>query len=213
MKKNEIQLSKGAIKYLQNLNHSQNSIIVDFIFQIYECIPLSLCNLYRCSVFDDECFCDAFLLKYNEKQGRPRDSDIIKVSVISKIYFPNKEICMYICEEVKLLHRMIEFVKNFDALEKVSVKKIEKENSTNCTEKKIKNSNINKNTMKIKLTSSEKLIKNDKVDNFDSDVKILNKIISDEEEKNNILNDSFEEIEFLFESQLREDQQKLNKST
>ena len=205
MQKNEIQLSKGAIKYLQELDHCQNSITVDFNFQIYECIPLALCNLYRCSVFDDECFCDAFLLKYDEKDGRPRDSDIIKVSIISKIYFPNKEICMYICEEVKLLNRIIGFLKNFESLEKVSVK-VQTSNSTNCTEKKVKTINKNKNTVKFELISSKKKLNNNKADNGDSDMKILDKIISDEEEKNNILNDSFDEIQFLFESQLREDQ-------
>lgn len=152
-------LSHGVIKYLNNykVNDNKRTLYVNFILQIYQCVPLLNTNYYSCSLFDDESICKTFIIKYNSNEGRPYEGDIISITKIIINILNEKESRIYCCEETKLLEKSSKFLTN-------------PENLSNITSKsKIKNNNkenLNKNNDNKKMIKENKNLKEEKVNNI-----------------------------------------------
>ena len=79
MEKEPIKLTHGAINYLNNYHIVKNKTLlnVKFILQIYKChIIINKVEddkdneCYACTLLDDECLCNNFILKYNKKKRK-----------------------------------------------------------------------------------------------------------------------------------------------
>ena len=141
-------LTHGALKELNNCDIASNKKIffVNYILQIEECHPLFTANYYNCKIFDDECICNAFILGYNEYEGRPYKGDIISVTKIIINTLPDGEHRLFFCEEVKLLEKGAKFLINPKNLEIISSKsrKIILNNNQEFIKENKNNNNENK---------------------------------------------------------------------
>ena len=121
-------LSHGVIKYLNNykVNENKRALYVNFILQIYQCVPLLNTNYYSCSLFDDESICKAFIIKYNSNEGRPYQGDIISITKIIINILNEKDNRIYCCEETKLLEKSAKFLIDPNSLINITSKKKKK---------------------------------------------------------------------------------------
>ena len=168
-------LSHGVIKYLNNykVNENKRILYVNFILQIYQCVPLLNTNYYSCSLFDDESICKSFIIKYNSNEGRPYEGDIISITKIIINILNEKESRIYCCEETKLLEKSAKFLIDPNNLINITSKK-----KTNIENKTEENSNKNENNKKLIKDIEYKNIKEEKVNNF-----IINNNINKEMKK------------------------------
>ena len=126
------QLSSGALQFLNSYKIAENkrNIYVNFILQIYNCVPLLPSDLFSCSLFDKENICNKFILKYDKEDGKPYTGDIISVTKINVSILSNRENKLFICEEIKLLEKGKKFLINPKNLISISSKlKIENKNT------------------------------------------------------------------------------------
>ena len=126
------QLSSGALQFLNSYKIAENkrNIYVNFILQIYNCVPLLPSDLFSCSLFDKENICNKFILKYDKEDGKPYTGDIISVTKINVSILSNRENKLFICEEIKLLEKGKKFLINPKNLISISSKlKIENKNN------------------------------------------------------------------------------------
>lgn len=124
------QLSSGALRFLNSYPISDNNrnIYVNFILQIYKCIPLLPSELFSCSLFDKENICNKFILKYDE--GKPYVGDIISITKINVSILSDRKNKLFICEEIKLLEKGKDFLINPKNLINISSKlKLESKNN------------------------------------------------------------------------------------
>jgi hypothetical protein len=124
------QLSSGALRFLNTYAISDNNrnIYVNFILQIYKCIPLLPSDLFSCSLFDKENICNKFILKYEE--GKPYVGDIISITKINVSLLSDRKSKLFICEEIKLLEKGKNFLINPKNLLDISSKiKLESKNN------------------------------------------------------------------------------------
>ena len=134
------QLSSGALRFLNTYAISDNNrnIYVNFILQIYKCIPLLPSDLFSCSLFDKENICNKFILKYEE--GKPYVGDIISITKINVSLLSDRKSKLFICEEIKLLEKGKNFLINPKNLIDISSKiKLESKNNfipSNSTKEK-----------------------------------------------------------------------------
>ena len=202
-------LSHGVIKYLNNykVNENKRALYVNFILQIYQCVPLLNTNYYSCSLFDDESICKAFIIKYNSNEGRPYQGDIISITKIIINILNEKDNRIYCCEETKLLEKSAKFLIDPNSLINITSKKKERIQSKNeenlnknesnkkmikdvedknIKEEKVKNNkNNNKTNKEIKKEMKDEIIieKNENdLENIETD--ITNNIICDKKEDN-----------------------------
>ena len=153
------QLSSRALEFLNAYKISENNrnIYVNFIFQIYNCVPLLPSDLFSCSLFDKENICNKFILKYDQADGKPYAGDIILVTRINVSILSNRENKLFICEEIKLLEKGKKFLINPKNLKSISSKlKIDSKNQHNNNiplnskkEKKVEFQNIPKKEEKF----------------------------------------------------------------
>ena len=210
---NSRQLTHSAIKYLNNYQivENQRTLYVNFILQIYKCVPLLHCDYYSCSLFDDEYICNTFVLKYNKIEGRPYEGDIISVTKINISILSDGEHRLYCCEETKLLEKSSKFLINPKILRTISskIKKIVLEKKEKNIIKKdddimevkkphtqeLKN-NINLNNIKINtniinnIENIENIENIDNIDNIDNIKTDKNKNINNINNANNNINNS-----------------------
>ena len=202
-------LSHGVIKYLNNykVNENKRALYVNFILQVYQCVPLLNTNYYSCSLFDDESICKAFIVKYNSNEGRPYEGDIISITKIIINILNEKDNRIYCCEETKLLEKSAKYLVDPNNLINIASKKKEiiqsknKENldknennkkiikdkeDKNIKEEKIKNIKNNNNTHKEmkKEIKNEKIIEKNEIDLDNLETDIANNIIFDKKEDN-----------------------------
>ena len=156
-------LSHGAIKYLNNYNIVENkrTLYVNFILQIYKCVSLLHIDYYSCSLFDDECICNTFILKYSIIEGRPYEGDIISITKINLNILSDGEHKLFCCEETKLLEKSAKFLINPTNLINITSKSkkiiIDKKEDEKINKE---NNNINNNNINIIKKCNEKEIKN-----------------------------------------------------
>ena len=117
-------LSHGAIKYLNNYKIVENKSVlyVNFILQIYKCVSLLHTDYFSCSLFDAECICNTFILKYNINEGRPYEGDIISITKINLNILNDGQHKLFCCEETKLLEKSAKFLINPAKLINISSK-------------------------------------------------------------------------------------------
>ena len=148
------QLSSGALQILNKYEISENkrNIYVNFILQIYKCVPLLPSDYFSCSLFDKENICNKFILKYDQADGKPYIGDIILVTKINVSILSNRENKLFICEEIKLLEKGKKFLINPKNLINISSKlKIDNKNQNN--------NNIPLNSKKERKVEFQKLPK------------------------------------------------------
>jgi len=142
------QLSSGAIEFLNKykVSNEKRNIYVNFILQIYKCVPLLHCDYFSCSLFDKENICNQFVLKYDKKEGKPYPGDIISVTKINVSILTDGEHKLYTCEEIKLLEKGKKFLINLKDLKSISSKsKIESKSKYDNSDNSDITSNINNN--------------------------------------------------------------------
>ena len=103
----KINLSRGAIKYLESKKVNKNtkiSLDVDYIFQI-EKITKNSGKIYNCTMMDNDSKYGGFLLSYEAKDGTPTMGDIIQVSKIIIAVLPSRSSHIYYCENINLLYK------------------------------------------------------------------------------------------------------------
>ena len=174
----ERQLSTGALQFLSEFKISEKKriIYVNFILQIYQCVPLLHSEYFSCSLFDKENICNAFILKYNKSEGRPYSGDIISVTKIIVSTLNNGENRLYNCEETKLLEKNKKFLINPKILKNISSKqKLEsKDNKDN-----IKNSSKKNKLGEIKEKEENKEESQIDIDYFSKENNIFSEEIPD----------------------------------
>ena len=134
------QLTSGALQLLNSYQFKEDkrSIYVNFILQIYNCVPLLYSDYFSCCLFDKESICNTFILKYNEYDGKPFPGDIISVTKINISILNDGKHKLYTCEETKLLEKNKKFLLNPKALKSISSKiKFESKDNTFSSKKKI----------------------------------------------------------------------------
>ena len=106
------QLTSGALQLLNSYKFKEDkrSIYVNFILQIYNCVPLLYSDYFSCCLFDKESICNTFILKYNEYDGKPFPGDIISVTKINISILNDGKHKLYTCEETKLLEKNKKFL-------------------------------------------------------------------------------------------------------
>ena len=114
-------LSHRALKILNNYNVNDNNRIfyANYILQIYESFPILNTVLFSCTLFDDECICNSFIL--HDYESRPYVGDIIMVTKIIINILANEQ-RLYICQEFKFLEKSAKFILNPKNLIKISSK-------------------------------------------------------------------------------------------
>ena len=145
------QLSSGAIQFLNQykVSNEKRNIYVNFILQIYKCVPLLHCDYFSCSLFDKENICNQFVLKYDKKEGKPYTGDIISVTKINVSILTDGEHKLYTCEEIKLLEKGKKFLINPKDLKSISSKsKIESKRNYDNSDNSDISSNINNSNSK-----------------------------------------------------------------
>ena len=178
------QLSSGAIQFLNQykVTNEKRNIYVNFILQIYNCVPLLHCDYFSCSLFDKENICNQFVLKYDKKEGKPFPGDIVSVTKINVSILTDGEHRLYTCEEIKLLEKGKKFLINPKDLKGISSKsKIESKSKHNNND--IINNNMNNSNSKTENKFEEKKEK-EKDKNIKEDINIesnYNNNISEEE--------------------------------
>lgn len=195
-------LSHGVIKYLNNykVNENKRTLYVNFILQVYQCVPLLNTNYYSCSLFDDESICKSFIIKYNSNEGRPYEGDIISITKIIINILNEKDSRIYCCEETKLLEKSAKFLIDPNRLINITSKKkviTESKNEENKN-KNVSNKKVNKdiedkkeenikaiNNKEIKKEiKDEKKIEKNYIDIENEETDITNNIICDKKEDN-----------------------------
>ena len=171
----ERQLSTGALQFLSEFKISEKKriIYVNFILQIYQCVPLLHSEYFSCSLFDKENICNAFILKYNKSEGRPYSGDIISVTKIIVSTLNNGENRLYNCEETKLLEKNKKFLINPKILKNISSKQ-KLENKDN-----IKNSSKKNKLEEIKEKEENKEESQIDIDYFSKENNIFSEEIQD----------------------------------
>ena len=178
------QLSSGALQFLSSfeISEKKRNIYVNFILQIYNCVPLLHSEYFSCSLFDKENICNTFILKYNKSEGRPYPGDIISVTKINVSILSDGEHRLYTCEETKLLEKNKKFLINPKKLKSISSKQ------------KLVNKDIIKNSSKKNKLKEiqEKELSEEDIDYFSKENNILNDEISDYDYTN--INDNITNI-------------------
>ena len=178
------QLSIGALQFLSSfeISEKKRNIYVNFILQIYNCVPLLHSEYFSCSLFDKENICNTFILKYNKSEGRPYPGDIISVTKINVSILSDGEHRLYTCEETKLLEKNKKFLINPKKLKSISSKQ------------KLVNKDIIKNSSKKNKLKEiqEKELSEEDIDYFSKENNVLNDEISDYDYNN--INDNITNI-------------------
>ena len=154
------QLTSGALQFLETYKITENkrNIYVNFILQIYKCVPLLHTDYYSCSLFDKESICNTFILKYNKSEGKPYVGDIISVTKINISILSDGEHRLYTCEETKLLEKGKKFLINPSKLNSISSKyKLDNSKSKNIFEE---NEETQKSQGKKEIINSQNFLYN-----------------------------------------------------
>ena len=156
LNENKIKLSHGALKYIYEYEIKENktSLNVNFILQIFKCVRLLNTDLYSCTIFDDECISNNFILKYNMFDKRPYEGDIILIKKININILSDGEHVIYLCREISLLEKRAKFLIDFKNLINIPTK-INKLNQKNQFNNKFILSKNNNNIIKVLLTKRE----------------------------------------------------------
>jgi len=224
-------LSHGVIKYLNNykVNENKRTLYVNFILQVYQCVPLLNTNYYSCSLFDDESICKSFIIKYNSNEGRPYEGDIISITKIIINILNEKDSRIYCCEETKLLEKSAKFLIEPNSLinitSKKKVSKNEENMNKNKSNKKMNKDIEDKKEEKVKVINNKEIkkeIKDEKkidknyIDLENEETDITNNNICDKNEdnkdKNNIkeINEEINDNNIINNNKLNGDKIKVN---
>ena len=198
MEKEPIKLTHGAITYLNNYHIVKNKTLlnVKFILQIYKChIIINKVEddkdneCYACTLLDDECLCNNFILKYNKKKGKLYNKDIIYISNISINILPDKKHLSYVCSEIKILKRVDNFLFNPNSLKRAST-------TINKTNMKLEEDDTKFNIKIIHKKKKEEFYLDLKDEEISKVIKFLILIVIDEQ--NNSMKDSNKEYKKCF---------------
>ena len=164
--KNHIELSKGAINFLDNqiLKNGENKIIEKhFKFQIIYATK-KLSNWYCCSLLDQDSKFGGFCIQYESQYGEPKKGDIIETRKITIVKLPNRNTNLYFCENVQKLNESKKMVIDPKKIDSISKKRDNSRKSLdNNSEllRNLKSSNKNIFNSSHKISSSKKNIMSD----------------------------------------------------
>ena len=142
---NNIQLSEGAINFLDNqiLKNGESKVLeASFTFQIIHAIK-NISNWYCCSLLDRNSKFGGFCIKYENQYGEPKKGDIIQTNKIQIIKLPNRETNLYFCTDVKKVNQSKKMIIDPKKLDSVSKKRSSSKKNPNLNDKLLEN--INKN--------------------------------------------------------------------
>ena len=115
MKKKEYQLSKNAIKYLEDIKIEDKSsiniksitIMQNFIFQVEKVEKIKL-GIYTSTLIDSNMKSDKFILILDKKEEIPNKGDIIEIGHITKKYNEKDKIYNYECKKIIFIKKINE---------------------------------------------------------------------------------------------------------